>query len=184
MNKTFNVTGPCHPKRHYMLPTQERVQGLLQLIDGEQYFVIHAARQSGKTTLLLELARQLNEMGHYYALYCSLESVENIAEAKEGIPAIIRILKTQVKFHKTLKKYPFAEQVDYADFNVVLREALTYFCETLDKPLVVFFDEIDCLSSGTLISFLRQLRDGYVNRDDIPFLPFHWIGRYAKYPRL
>ena len=174
MNKTFNVTGPCHPKRHYMLPTQERVQGLLQLIDGEQYFVIHAARQSGKTTLLLELARQLNEMGHYYALYCSLESVENIAEAKEGIPAIIRILKTQVKFHKTLKKYPFAEQVDYADFNVVLREALTYFCETLDKPLVVFFDEIDCLSSGTLISFLRQLRDGYVNRDDIPFC--HSIG--------
>ena len=157
MNKSFKVTGPCHPKRHYMLPIQKRCQGLLQLIDGEQYFVIHAARQSGKTTLLLELTRQLNEAGNYYALYCSLESVDKIAEAKEGIPAILRALKTQVKFHKTLKKYPFAEQVDYAGFNVVLREAITYFCETLDKPLVVFFDEVDCLSNGTLISFLRQL---------------------------
>jgi TusA-related sulfurtransferase len=35
----------------------------------------------------------------------------------------------------------------------------------LDKPLVVLFDEVDCLSNGTLISFLRQLRDGYINRD-------------------
>jgi hypothetical protein len=30
------------------------------------------------------------------------------------------------------------------------------------------FDEADCLSNGTLISFLRQLRDGYVNCSRIP----------------
>jgi UDP-N-acetyl-D-mannosaminuronate dehydrogenase len=41
----------------------------MQRIEQEQYFVIHAARQSGQTTLLLELARQLNEAGNYYALY-------------------------------------------------------------------------------------------------------------------
>jgi hypothetical protein len=34
----------------------------------------------------------------------------------------------------------------------------------LDKPLVILFDEADCLSEGTLISFLRQLRDGYNTR--------------------
>jgi hypothetical protein len=39
----------------------------------------------------------------------------------------------------------------------------------LDKPLVLLFDEVDCLSNGTLISFLRQLRDGYVNRRRMPF---------------
>ncbi len=133
MNKTFNVTGPCDPDEHYMLPTQERCRGLLQLIDNKQYFVIHAARQSGKTTLLLELAQQLNEAGHYYALYCSLESVERITEAKEGIPAILRILKTRVKFHKILKQFAFAEQVNEADFNVALIEALTY----LKRPLPI-----------------------------------------------
>ncbi|MDM8561755.1 hypothetical protein QUF54_00195 [Candidatus Marithioploca araucensis] len=61
MKKTFNIAGSCHPNEHYMLPTQERCQGVLQLIEQKQYFVIHAARQSGKTTLLLELARQLIE---------------------------------------------------------------------------------------------------------------------------
>jgi hypothetical protein len=29
---------------------------------------------------------------------------------------------------------------------------------------------VDCLSNGTLIAFLRQLRDGYVNRRTIPFV--------------
>jgi hypothetical protein len=165
MIKTFNIAGPCRPRKHYMLQTRERCQGLIELIDEEQYFVIHAARQTGKTTLLLELTRQLNEGGEYYALYCSLETVQGIDDPKEGIPAILKVIKTRLKFHQTLKRYPFAEKVDYADFNVALMEAFTYFCEELDKPLVVLFDEVDCLSNGTLISFLRQLRDGYINRD-------------------
>jgi len=47
---------------------------------------------------------------------------------------------------------------------------LSLFCKSLDKPLVVFFDEADCLSENTLISFLRQLRLGYNNRDSVPFV--------------
>jgi hypothetical protein len=170
MKKTFNIAGPCRPDKHYMLPTLERCQGLLKLIEQEQYFVIQAARQSGKTTLLLELTKQLNEAGDYYALYCSLETVQGIVDAREGIPAIIKAIETRVKFHKTLRSYPFADQVNYADFNVALIEALTYFCESLDKPLVVLFDEVDCLSNDTLNSFLRQLRDGYINRGQISFV--------------
>ncbi|MEN8218686.1 MAG: AAA-like domain-containing protein [Pseudomonadota bacterium] len=170
MRKTFNIAGPCNPDEHYMLPAQERCGGLIDLIEQKQYFVIHAARQSGKTTLLLELTQQLNETGNYYVLYCSLESVQEITEAEKGIPAIIKVMKTQVRFHKNLRKYAFADKIDYADFNVALRESLSYFCESLDKPLVVLFDEINCLSNGALISFLRQLRDGYINRRDIPFV--------------
>ena len=88
MEKYFNTSGPCHPEKHFMLPAQERCRGLLQLIEREQYFVIHAARQSGKTTLLLDLVQQLNSSGDYDALYCSLESAYGIVEAEKGIPAI------------------------------------------------------------------------------------------------
>jgi len=169
MKKTFNITGPCYPDEHYMLPAQARCTGLNQLIDQKQYFVIHAARQSGKTTLLLELAEQLETVGDYYVLYCSLETVQGITDVKEGIPAIISILNTRIKFHHRLNKFVFAEKVRHVNFNVALLEALTYFCNELDKPLVILFDEVDCLSNGTLISFLRQLRDGYINRRRIPF---------------
>ena len=170
MRRYFNVAGPCVPGKHYMLPAQERCRGILELVDQEQYFVIHAARQSGKTTLLQELTEQINAEGEYSALYCSLESVETIPEPERGIPAIMRTLATQIRFSPQLSAISFAAQLDYADFNTVVRESLSLVCRDLEKPLVLFFDEVDCLSNGTLIAFLRQLRDGYVNRRTIPFV--------------
>jgi hypothetical protein len=170
MKKTFNIAGPCDPNKHYMLPSQDRCQGLLQLIEQEQYFVIHAARQSGKTTLLLELTRELNETGDYYALYCSLETAQGMSEAKEGISAIVDRLELDVELHEQLSSYSFAQQADYSKFTTILLRVLSQFCRQLDKPLVIFFDEADCLSNGTLIAFLRQLRDGYINRSRIPFV--------------
>jgi hypothetical protein len=52
----------------------------------------------------------------------------------------------------------------------MLRLFFERLCAKLDKPLVVLFDEADCLSGQTLITFLRQLRDGYVNRIRAPFI--------------
>jgi len=38
----------------------------MNLIEQKQYFVIHAARQSGKMTLLKELAQEVSARGNYY----------------------------------------------------------------------------------------------------------------------
>ncbi len=46
---------------------------------------------------------------------------------------------------------------------------MTRLCREAGKPVVVFFDEADVLAGRALISFLRQLRDGYVNRRIVPF---------------
>ncbi|MDR2466306.1 MAG: ATP-binding protein, partial [Prevotellaceae bacterium] len=63
----FNTTGHCNREKHYMIEPSTRIDGIEDLIDTEQYFLIHAARQSGKTTYLLELAKRLNAGGRYYA---------------------------------------------------------------------------------------------------------------------
>ncbi len=174
MNKYFNIAGPCHPDEHYMMPSEARCQGVISLIEQRQYFVIHAARQSGKTTLLLELERAINDSGKYYALYCSVESAQGILDPEKGIPAIVRTLTRAIRFTPVLKKFPFAPSANFGDFNNILIESLTSFCSALDKPLVILFDEVDCLSNGTLISFLRQLREGYVNRSRASFV--HSVG--------
>ncbi len=174
MEKYFNVAGPCRPDKHYMLPPRERCGALERLIVREQYFVIHAARQTGKTTLLLDLVRQLNDSGRLYALYCSLESVQGVADAETGIPLIFNLLATEVRYGELSDKFSFGDKADFRAFNVLLRNSLTDLCKKLDKPLAIFFDETDCLADRTLISFLRQLRDGYVNRQRIPFV--HSIG--------
>ncbi len=170
MRKIFNTTGPCQSDRHYMLPALARCQAVSWLIEEAEYFVLHAARQSGKTTLLLDLAQQVNEAGDYYALYCSLETVQGIHDVEQGIPAIVRELKSQLRYAPLLKNFVFDSPVADEETNTLLRLSLSAFCVVLDKPLVIFFDEIDCLSNGTLISFLRQLRLGYINRAQVPFV--------------
>jgi hypothetical protein len=148
-----------------MIEASTRLQGVKQLIDMEQYFVIHAARQSGKTTYLKDLTERLNAEGKYYALYCSLESVQYYIEPNEGIPAILdRIV---LALQKSSIPFTYNERYEQDKKNrpsVLLILFLMDLVETLDKPLVILFDEADCLSEGTLISFLCQLRDGYSSR--------------------
>ena len=91
--KYFNIAGPCFREKHYMIEASTRLKGVEQLINLGQYFVIHAARQSGKTTYLKDLTERLYETGKYYVIYCSLESLQGIKDAKEGIPEIVKLLK-------------------------------------------------------------------------------------------
>ncbi|MDR1746119.1 MAG: ATP-binding protein, partial [Tannerella sp.] len=166
----FNVAGPCIKDKHYMIDSSERLRGVKNLIESEQYFVIHAARQSGKTTFLQELTRQLNDEGKYYALYCTVESGQEVVQAEKGIPALVRTIKKYVNRSQLPHKEEFAKNPDYEDFTNVLNIVLTDYCNILDKPLVIFFDEADCLGEDTLIMFLRQLRSGYNDRGTTPFV--------------
>jgi len=165
----FNVAGPCVPGDHYMLdPLRGIGDELMDLIRQRHYFVIHAARQSGKTTLLKQLTRDINAEGDYYAVYCSLEALQGWGDQDRGIPAIVERLSLAIE--DSGMPVGFAAGSGGIGVANVLRKSLSDYCRSLNKPLVIFFDEADCLSDGTLIGFLRQLRDGYINRADVPFV--------------
>jgi type II secretory pathway predicted ATPase ExeA len=153
-----------------MIDAHTRLQGVERLIDEKQYFVIHAACQSGKTTYLKDLAKRLNKSGKYYALCCSLESVQKVIESEKGIPAIISCIKDDLLFSNIPHGDKFAQNINESDYVRMLKTELTRFCMLLDKPFVILFDEADCLSDDTLIAFLRQLRDGYNSRPERTFL--------------
>jgi hypothetical protein len=72
----------------------------------------------------------------------------------------VKTLRFKVEMNEQLSHYSFAQQADYSDFTTILIRTLSQLCRQLEKPLVIFFDEADCLANGTLIAFLRQLRDG------------------------
>ncbi|MCS6928375.1 MAG: hypothetical protein NZM43_02660, partial [Saprospiraceae bacterium] len=75
MARYFNTTGRCDPEEHYMVdPLRGMYPEIRRLIEAKQYFLIHAPRQTGKTTLLHALARRLNAEGKYVSVVCSLES--------------------------------------------------------------------------------------------------------------
>ena len=167
MSRWFNIGGPCIAADHYMLPAAERLPEVMMLIRKKQYFVVHAQRQCGKTTAFRALMDEINAKGEYVAMYCSVEAVEPFTDPEKGAVEIVG----QIRFSIGLYPELFGEAAD-ADMLVALQgveptariaKALSWLSERVKKPLVVFFDEVDCLSEGTLISFLRQLRNGRIS---------------------
>ena len=73
MPKWFNTAGPCQADIHYMLPPLQRFPGIERIIAQRGYFVIHAPRQTGKTTAMLALADDLTASGNYTAVMVSAE---------------------------------------------------------------------------------------------------------------
>ncbi|MCY4119398.1 MAG: ATP-binding protein, partial [Acidobacteria bacterium] len=55
--RKFNTEGPVVARDHYCIPPLERLNlpSILELIGDKRYFVLHAPRQTGKTSALLAL---------------------------------------------------------------------------------------------------------------------------------
>ncbi|MBQ3342355.1 MAG: ATP-binding protein [Kiritimatiellae bacterium] len=176
MEKFFNVAGPCIPAKHYMLPALDRLPAIRRLVDREQYFVVHAPRQTGKTTAIQALVDEINAKGDMVALYCTLETLQSATDPVRAAMAIASLLRSNAEnalprvFRPAAPKGRVRETAaQYAAESLAVCDALRELCRRAGKPLVVFFDEADCLFGNVLVSFLRQLRDGYVNRARIPF---------------
>ena len=50
MKRRFNTSGPCIDWMHYMIPAERRLPEAPGLVDQLGHFVVHAPRQTGKTT--------------------------------------------------------------------------------------------------------------------------------------
>lgn len=165
MARWFNVAGPCRPDIHYMLSATARLPDVLPLIAQQNYFVIHAPRQSGKTTAVLEFSRQLTASGTYAAAVLSME----VGAAYNTDPgaaelAILDDWRDAVEYQLSPQLHP--PPWPKAAPGRRLGAALRSWAKTCPHPLALFLDEIDALQNETLISVLRQLRVGYTRRPD------------------
>ncbi|MDM8536653.1 AAA-like domain-containing protein [Desulfobacterales bacterium HSG17] len=167
--KFFNTAGPVNCEDHYCLPPLERfdLEELLQLIDQKKYFVLHAPRQTGKTSCLLALMKKLNEEGKYKCLYFNMEKAQSAREdVKRGMRTIIGeiALRAKIFLKDDFPSDNRKEMLELSGEDGALNEMLTHWSAQSEKPLVLFIDEIDSLIGDTLISVLRQLRSGYDTR--------------------
>ncbi|MCP3136359.1 ATP-binding protein [Pyxidicoccus xibeiensis] len=163
MPRWFNTAGPCTPANHYMLPAMKRLPEVQRLIDQQGYFVVHAPRQTGKTTALLSLAQELNAGGKHVAALVSMEVGAAFShDVGTAESAILQSWLSAARAQLPPEHQP--PPVSEAPTGSRIATALAAWSEAVAKPLVVFLDEVDALQNGLLISVLRQLRDGYRNR--------------------
>ncbi|HMV48846.1 MAG TPA: ATP-binding protein [Blastocatellia bacterium] len=161
--KHFNNAGPCRPEDHYMLPVASRLPEVRALVDQKSYFVIHAPRQIGKTTTLMQLAEELTAEGRYTALLVSAE----VGSAFSNDPGAAELAMIGT-WRRTARIWLPADLQPPAWPDAQPGErvssALTEWALASARPLVIFLDEIDSLENEMLLSVLRQLRDGFRNR--------------------
>ena len=168
MEKFFNNAGPSVPSKHYTINPLERidVNSIESLIAQERYFVLHAPRQTGKTTCLLELMKHLNQQGKYQTLYANIEAAQAFrGDVHEAMKTICYVIADHAEIY--LDEMRLSDKVGdivAGSIGRALTKLLIYWTRITDKPTVLFLDEVDALVGDTLISLLRQIRAGYVHR--------------------
>jgi len=165
----FTTEGPVRAEDHYCLAPLERwdLAQVLGLVEQKKYFLLHAPRQTGKTTCLLSLAEYLNREGRYRALYVNIEGAQSAREqVEQGMAIICSALGRAARLYLGDARpgdwcRTHGSEVAAGDRLAALLE---FWAGADPQPLVLLLDEVDALVGDTLISLLRQLRAGYTQR--------------------
>ena len=168
--RSFSTAGPVRAADHYLIPPLSRIDldGVLGLVRDKKYFVLHAPRQTGKTSALLALADLLNE-GGYHCLYVTVETArttrDDVAQAVRVVLAALARAAASTLSDRFLQGVR-AEILADVGPELALSEALSQWAQAAPQPLVLLIDEIDTLTGDSLLSVLQQLRAGYPDRPD------------------
>ncbi|GGP05324.1 hypothetical protein GCM10012278_24400 [Nonomuraea glycinis] len=133
----------------------------------DRYFVVHAPRQTGKTTGLRTLASELTAEGDVAALAFSCERAkvarDDVGWGESMLLDSIRAAAERSGWpEELLPPDPWPQATPGSRIDV----ALSDWCRRSPRRVVLFFDEIDALQGDSLVSFLCQLRDGHNARPD------------------
>ena len=166
----FSTAGPVRPDEHYAIPPLDRLGlcDVLRLIRRDQYFVLRAPRQTGKTSSLAALRDHLNggSAGNFRCVHVNVELAQMAGDdIGQGIRAVlVSVAKEARVLGDDYPSKAWAAVLEKMGPASALLGLLTDWCEANPTPLVLLLDEIDSLLGDTLVSVLRQLRTGYEQR--------------------
>ncbi|HDR05491.1 MAG TPA: AAA family ATPase [Candidatus Marinimicrobia bacterium] len=171
MEKFFNNAGPTIPADHYHIDPLTRInwEDILQLIAQKRYFLLHAPRQTGKTSTLLAMMHALNAQGQFACAYANIEGAQTARnDVERGVDAVCSSISSHIDTYlpgTELGKWYYSSGRDVSS-NDRLRVLLQHWTTAASKPTILFLDEVDALVGDTLISLLRQIRAGYAQRPE------------------
>ena len=163
MARFFNTAGPCKPEIHYTVDSLPRLPDVRGLIEEGHYFILHAPRQTGKTTYLYALMNQLNKEGKYTALTVNIQAAAGGRDADHAM--IIAASDIHMHARLYLPEMERPEPLGKLDQEMLSREQLkgylNHWARKNPKPIILFVDEADSLLDDLFLALLRQLRAGF-----------------------
>ncbi|KAK3604921.1 hypothetical protein CHS0354_000584 [Potamilus streckersoni] len=168
----FNNAGAQILSDNYTIDPLRRIhlKEIEELIDQKRYFVLHAPRQTGKTTCMYALMRHFNAGTKYRALYVNIEAAQALCEDVEGVlHSIVSVFcyVAELHFGDNSGGSLIQEIIKEDKWKDALRLTIAHYSKNdhaqpdNPRPLILMIDEIDALIGDSLISVLRQIRAGY-----------------------
>ncbi len=129
MQKFFNTAGACIPSDNYTVSMKHHFKRLKELIDNKRYFILHAPRQTGKTTLMLQLMEQINQESEYITLYLNIEAAQPLRNNIEKINnLIISEFESNAKIYLDKELQPQEECFQIRSMSTGVSEFLSNWC--------------------------------------------------------
>ena len=168
MERFFNTAGPNRPEMEYTIDPLSRFdfEDILGLIGQGKYFVLHAPRQTGKTSCMLALRNYLNSQDDYICVYANVEAGQ---ASRNDKATVIKSTVDNLAEQTSLVtgngiSQKVRDEVQDIGTDMMLAVYLKRLSQALPRPLVLIIDEIDALVGDSLVSVLRQIRSGYTDR--------------------
>lgn len=143
--KFFNTAGPVNKEIHYKVDPLSRwnLEEIINFIAQEKYFILHAPRQTGKTSCMLALQKKLNFEKNYYSVYANIETAQTARnDVKQGIFTVLGEISNRLfdcftdEDTSFLSDLPSSkEMIESYSPNIALNEYLKLLCSKLPRPL-------------------------------------------------
>lgn len=184
--RIFEDSGFVNPEKAYYVPlenvTNTKKQDIKTMIDEGRYFSIFAPRQSGKTTFLKGMCRELHKNPVYVAVMLSFQTYKNL-DVPEFYSQLQKRLYSQLIHRLEEVNCEKAEQVKNFLENHPLVNHSSFFelFEQLNriiqfKKIVIFIDEFDGIPLDELENFLHTLRELYQSYKDVSQKTLYSVG--------
>lgn len=169
--RSFNTTGPVVAEDHYCIPPLDRfdLECVLDLIHHQRYFFLHAPHQTGQTSALAALANLLNSgtVGNYRCLHANIEAAQIWGEdIDQAMSAILKTLADAAsrELHDESLHEIRSEVLANRSSALWFQVAMHRWTRADPRPLVLLIEGADALVGYSLLSLLRQVRTGHMDR--------------------
>ncbi len=153
----FSSYGPIDKEQHYFVPRKELLSKAYTYLMGEipekggHYITVWAPRQSGKSSLLIDLYRNIFQDENYLSAYISIQNLKGIDNSADCLNAIAGYISRVTK-------------IQLPEVKSTLEFQEVFSADHLPKPLILIIDEFDSLQENVINDLVGVFRNIYHTR--------------------